>query len=110
MDAQAGLMSLRSLCPQAELMTEGGQTVVFLPSVQFDAKGSAVTRNLLLWPGPRDGYLTRLFLSGQVPSTETRAWTSFSLCGGTWWAVSWQGVPADLPWIEILAGHLGAFK
>jgi hypothetical protein len=110
MDAQAGLASLRNLSPQAELMTEGGQTVVFLPSVQFEAKGSAVTRNLLLWPGPRDGYLTRLFLSEQAASTATRAWTAYSLCGGTWWAVSWQGVPADLPWIEILAGHLGAFK
>ena len=110
MDAQAGLVSLRSLCPQAELMTEGGQTVVYLPGVQFQAGAARVTRNLLLWPGPRDGYLTRLFLSQQVTGSVDRAWTSYNLCGGTRWAVSWQGVPADLPWIEILGGHLGAFK
>lgn len=110
MDAQTQLVSLRNLSPQAELMTEGGQVAAYLPSVQFEAKGAKVTRNLLLWPGPKDGYLTRLFLSEQVQSTEGRAWTSFSLCGGTWWAVSWQGVAANLPWLAILANHLRAFK
>jgi hypothetical protein len=110
MDTQAGLASLRSLCPNAELMTEGGQTVVYLPAVQFQAGATRVTCNLLLWPDPRDGYLSRLFLSEQVTGSVGRAWTSFSLCGGTWWAVSWQGVPAELPWIEILANHLRAFQ
>lgn len=110
MDPHEQLARLRTLCPQAALLTEGGQTVVHLPSVTFEAKSSRVTRDLLLWPGPRDGYLSRLFLSEQVASTEARPWTAYNLCGGTWWAVSWQGVPADLPWIEILAGHLGAFK
>lgn len=110
MNAQEQLVSLRTLCPQAELLSEGGQVVVHLPSVQFEAKGGKVTRDLLLWPGPKDGYLTRLFLSAQVPCNEARTWTSFSLCGGSWWAVSWQGVDASLPWISILAVHLGAFK
>lgn len=110
MDARTQLQTLRGLCPEAELMTEGGQTAVYLPGVQFQAGTARVTRDLLLWPGPRDNYLTRLFLSGQVSGSVSRAWTAFTLCGRSWWAVSWQGVPANLPWIEILANHLRAFQ
>ena len=110
MDAQAQLTSLRGLCPKAELVTEGGRTAAFLPAVQFEAGAARVTRDLLLWPSDRDGYSTRLFLSGQVSGSQARTWTSYSLCGGTWWAVSWQGVPANLPWIEMLGSHLRAFK
>lgn len=110
MDARAQLQTLRGLCPEAELMTEGGQTAVYLPGVQFQVGKTRVTRDLLLWPGPRDNYLTRLFLSAQVSGSVSRAWTAFTLCGRSWWAVSWQGVPANLPWIEILANHLRAFQ
>ena len=110
MGAQAGLASLRSLCAQASLLTEGGASVVHLPGVKFQAATKRVTRDLLLWPSSRDGYETRLFLSEQVASSVQRAWSSFQLCGRTWWAVSWRGVPATLPWIEILANHLRAFK
>lgn len=110
MDAQAQLQTLRGLCPEAELMTEGGQIAVYLPGVQFQAGKTRVTRDLLLWPGPRDNYLTRLFVSEQVSGSVSRAWTAFTLCGRSWWAVSWQGVPANLSWIEILANHLRAFQ
>lgn len=110
MGAQAELEKLRTLCPQAEILTEGGQPAVFLPGVQFQAGSARVTRDLLLWPSPRDNYLTRLFLSQQVGGSVARAWTAFTVCGRSWWAVSWQGVPADLPWIEILANHLRAFQ
>lgn len=110
MDANAELGRLRRLCPDAQLMTEGGQTVVHLPKVQFQAGAARVTRDLLLWPSARDGYSTRLFLSDQVHGSVARAWTAFNLCAGTWWAVSWQGVPDNLPWIEIMASHLRAFQ
>jgi hypothetical protein len=110
MGAQEGLASLRSLCAQASLLTDGGTNVAHLPGVQFQAGAQRVRRDLLLWPCARDGYETRLFLSGQVVGSVQRAWKSFQLCGRTWWAVSWQGVPATLPWIEIVASHLRAFK
>ena len=110
MDALAQLASLRALSPQAELMTEGGQTVAYLPSVQFVARGAQVTRDLLLWPAAKDGYETRLFLSAEVPSSVTRVWTVYGLCANTWWAVSWQAVSAQLPWIEMVAAHLRAFQ
>jgi hypothetical protein len=110
MDVSTQLSALRSLSGQAELMTEGGRSVVFLPQVKFDAGGLRATRNLLLWPSARDNYTTRLFLSAQVKGSIERVWTSYNLCGGTWWAVSWQGVPATLPWVEMLASHLRAFK
>jgi hypothetical protein len=110
MDAWTEVEKLRNLCPLAELMTEGGQTAVYMPGVQFQAGTARVTRDLLLWPAPRDGYLTRLFLSQKVTGSVGRAWTAFTLCGRSWWAVSWQGVPANLPWIEVLANHLRAFQ
>jgi hypothetical protein len=110
MDPQVQLQALKNLFPQAELVTEQGRTAVLLPQVKFQAGGARVTRDLVLWPSERDSYSTRLFLSEQVAGATSRVWKSFSLCGGTWWAVSWRGVPATLPWIEILANHLKAFQ
>lgn len=107
-DQAAELFKLRDLCPAAEIWTDGGHPAVFMPKLQFKAQGGMHTRDVLLWPQARDGYATRLFLSAQVPGAQN--WNSFSICGRQWFACSWQGVPAHLPWIEILANHLRAFR
>lgn len=110
MDAETQLAKLRGLCPAAELWTDGGRQVAFLPKVEFQAGKSRVTRDLLLWPWERDNYVSRLFLSGEVTGAVARAWTAFNIQGRTWYAVSWKDVPNTLPWLEILANHLRAFR
>ena len=54
--------------------------------------------------------VTRLFLSGPVQGGAAQNWNQYSICGRQWYVCSWQGVPATLPWIEILANHLRAFR
>jgi len=64
----------------------------------------------LLWPKPRDNYPTRLFVERQLVAPQANNWKSFVICTRTWWASSWHGVPESLPWIEMIANHLRAFK
>ncbi len=110
-DWDAELAPLRLLSPELDRWSEGGKTLVFLPSLQFEAKGKAVTRNALLWPYDRDGYTSRLFLSERAPSHQALNWQqTFSLGGREWHSWSWKDVPNTIPLSAILAGHLRAFK
>jgi hypothetical protein len=58
----------------------------------------------------RSVYRTRLFVDRQIAAPNAKNWTPHSLCGRSWWACSWQDVGADLPWINMLANHLRAFR
>lgn len=104
------LIGLRRLAPKGELWTDGGLIIAFLPDVNFFCNGGRVTCDLLLWPYERDGYQSRLFLSAQIVAPQANNWNIFQIQGRQWHACSWQGVPNTLPWVEILANHLGAFK
>lgn len=111
MDPEREIARLRELSPEAEIWTEGGLQIAFLPGVQFIAKGVKVVRDLLLWPWEREGYQSRLFLSDRVESSEDRNWNAvFNIQGRAWHAISWQGVSNTLPWIEILGAHLRALR
>lgn len=110
MSAEAQLNRLRELSPAAELWTDGGQPVAFVPAVEFVAGASRVVRDLLLWPRKREGYESRLFLSEPVQAKQAANWTTFNILGRTWHACSWQNVPSTLPWMEMLAAHLRAFR
>jgi hypothetical protein len=109
-DETKQLATLRELSPAAEVWREGGQPVVFMPGVKFKVTNARVTRDLLLWPQARDGYETRLYLSAAVTAPEAKNWTVHNSFGRQWQACSWRGVDASLPWIEILANHLRAFR
>jgi hypothetical protein len=104
------LALLRELCPAAEVWREGGQPAVFMPGVQFKVGNARHTRDLLLWPQAREGYETRLFLSETVTASVAKNWNVFNMFDRSWYACSWKGVPSSLPWIEILANHLSAFR
>lgn len=110
-DWDAELAPLKRLSPELDRWSEGGKTLVFLPSLQFEAQGKTVTRNALLWPHDRDGYPSRLFLSERAPSRQALNWNqSFSLGGHEWQSWSWKDVPNTTPLSAILAGHLRAFQ
>lgn len=110
-DAAAEIVKLRSVCRDAELWTEGGQPAAFLPGLTITKPGKGSMQvDALLWPHMRDGYTTRLYLSQQIPWSIGGQWTCCVVQGRTWHACSWNNVPANLPWIEILANHLRAFQ
>lgn len=105
----AELETLKALCPEAELWEEGGQPLAFLPNLQIKSDGAPHQTDGLLWPGPRDGYETRLFLSRPFPA-KGQNWNVFNIKGRAWHACSWNGVPASLPWLQILANHLSPLR
>jgi hypothetical protein len=109
-DPATELVKLRELYPAAEIWTDGGKPAVFMPRLQFKAGNTVQTRDALLWPQARENYATRLFLSDRVAGGCAQNWHPYSICGRQWYACSWQGVPATLSWIEILANHLRAFR
>lgn len=107
-NAETEFAALRKLSPGAELWQEGGQPLVFLPRLKVLSGGTTLEVDALLCPRGRDSYLTRLFFSQQLP--VARNWTAYTIMARSWHAISWQGVPGDAPWLEILAMHLEAVK
>lgn len=106
----AQLGALQAFVPDAEPFQEGGLLLAFLPSLKVETQGGIVVCDALLYPHAHNGYQTRLFLDRQIPGGSANNWTSHSLGGRTWWACSWQGVEAALPWAQILINHLRAFR
>ena len=100
---------LRRLCRGAELWDEGGQEIVFLPDLRFESSSGRREMDALLWPAPRDGYESRLFLSEAIPARAGHNGAA-NIKGRPWYAVSWRGVSASLPWVEVLANHLRAYR
>lgn len=106
MDAAAELETLRAMCEDAEMWTESGQPVAYLPKFRFKVRDEERVADLLLVPFAHSGYETRLFF--RQPQTTDQAWYNIVVCGQSWYAVSWRGVMPDLPWRQILAAHLRA--
>lgn len=100
------LQVLRSVWADAEIVGDGEKKYVLLPKLTVRMAGQARIVAALLRPWANgDGYTTRLFFSERV-SSKGNNWNVFNILGRTWHACSWQSVPEDLPWLEILASHL----
>lgn len=109
-DHAVEMARLRALCPGAELLSDGGAPVVFLPGLKVWSAGRLHTVDALLRPLGYNGYDTRLFFSAQLPCSTTRNWQVSNLLARTWHAVSWRGIGQTQPWLDILAGHLEVVK
>lgn len=110
MDSTAQMQRLRSLYPDAEPWTDGGQALAYLPRLTLLRGATKHVVAALLCPHARDGYPTRLYLDRQIEAPNANNWRACTVCGETWWACSWNYVPATLPWPEVLANHLRAFQ
>lgn len=115
MSAPSQLGSLIAVCPGASEKHEAGYHFVFLPGLKVEIGSNVKVMDSLLALTTHSGYTTRLFLSEQITERPTIAgnaanWSQHQILGRNWWTWSWQGVRADLPWIQILLAHLRALK
>lgn len=101
-----GLDEIRSLCADAQYVSEGSNTFVHIPSLNL---GNGKIVEGLLCLSARDGYTTRLFLSQPVAGKGAN-WTTHRILDKTWHTWSWNHVLADQRPIEILANHLRALR
>lgn len=98
--------ALQAVYPSAQLWQDGGP-VVYLPQFQFMTKAGEHEMDLLLVPFAHSGYHTRLFFKSP-PVVLEKPWNTLVVCGQPWSVLSWNQVPATLPWLQILAAHLRA--
>lgn len=103
------LRALEGLCESAQTMNEGAQEIVYLAKLKIRVGGAYHVVDAILWPGQHAGYTTRLFLS-QPFRGKAANWTVHQILGRPWHSWSWQGVPADLPLLQMLLCHLDALK
>lgn len=105
-------LNASGMCAAATQMEDGGMTFFLLRGLKVPLRGGTRDMDALLCPGTHSGYHTRLFLAenlaGLAPTTQN--WGAFVILGGTWYACSHQGVSAEQPLIQILAGHLRALR
>lgn len=109
-DIDTQLQKIQTIHPDAARLSEGGIPIVFLPNFTFQAKEGIMAMDLLLYPSSHSGYPTRLFFEQRLQGKEACRWSEHYVAGRNWWAHSWDGVAASLPWLKILFAHLEAVK
>ena len=103
------LASLQDLCEHAQVLQEGGHPYVYLSKLKIRIAEAYHIVDAILSPIPHTGYTTRLFLSQPFPSKASN-WSAHQILGRAWHSWSWQGVPAELPWVQMVLCHLDALK
>lgn len=101
------LEAIQALCPGAQELSEAGIVYVYLPGLKLPCCEAPV--DALLCPQQHGGYSTRLFLERPF-AQKGQNWTVHHILGRPWHTMSYNGVSVQLPWIEILANHLGSLK
>jgi hypothetical protein len=101
--------TLKAVYPDAEIMADGGVDHIFIPKLPILSGSSHITLDALLRAGEHEGYSTRLLVERQIDG-KGQNWKQHQILGRTWWAPSWNHIPADLPIISMLANHLAAFR
>lgn len=107
MSTEKQFSSLKAMHADARLLTETGQAVVLLPAFSFRAAGHNERMDLLLVPWTHSSYTTRLFFERAIKE-RGQNWKEHYVVDRKWWAPSWNGVLATLPWREMLCAHIRA--
>ena len=105
------LVSLRSICPGATLVVDGGREYILLPDLKITTDGKVAVMDALLRPGEHSGYPTRLFLAQALPGKgRGGGWSAHVICARTWHTWSWKDVLPDLSLLQMLLAHIAAFR
>jgi hypothetical protein len=108
--SESKLQALRKFFPKAQAFSDGGVVAAYLPGLAVETPSGTVEVDALLYPQAHSSYSTRLFTDREISAPNAKNWKSFTLGGRTWFACSWQGVEESLPWVEMLAAHMRAFR
>jgi hypothetical protein len=98
---------LKRLCARLSSLREGDVTVYIMEDMFLPPGCEPAVCDALLWPAPRDGYQTRLFLSLRPKSPFQPNWNRATRVGErNWEAYSRIDISADLTLKEIVVAHL----
>ncbi|WP_035968396.1 hypothetical protein [Bradyrhizobium sp. WSM1417] len=107
-----------SLRPIAQLcdgvvsfQTEGWRKLIYMEKLRFRVGSSShVMDAILCLNHDNPAYPTKLYLAANVGG-EGLNWNEQAyLLGRNWPTFSWKDVPADQPYVDILAAHLSALS
>src|SRR5262249_34010584 len=103
--------SVAALCNRGvERRSENGRDYVLMGDLRFRVRGEArVSDSLLCLNYPNTTYPTRLYFPEKLGCELNWNATEYILARH-WETWSWKDVSPRLPLLEILAGHLKAFK
>jgi hypothetical protein len=103
------LVPLGEVCASAQIMNDGGKDLIFLEKLKVRVNGQSHELDAVLCPSTHSGYTTRLFLAQSFPQKGSN-WTIHQFLGRQWHSWSWQGVPDNLPLLQMLMCHLDALR
>jgi hypothetical protein len=104
------LSELRTVCPEADAIQEGGVTYIYFPRLRLPVGCEPPEVEALLRPEPGpDGYTTRLFFSHPFQSKGAELDRSSDLRQSLAHILIQQW-PSNLRLIEILANHLQVLR
>lgn len=99
---------LRTLCPEARYLEEGGVGFISLPGLRFPVRQEITIRDALLSLQAHTGYASRLYVDQPIPGVGQN-WTCHIVFGRGWHTPSWDGVKPASP-MEMLQGHLRVYR
>jgi hypothetical protein len=106
---------LKLIAADIAVCDEGGVSFILLPNFKLPDECKPSSMDLLLCPGPRDGYESRLFFAEQVqlpekPGRQALNWNgSVRIAERNWQAFSWR-TPSGLRFAQMLSIHLKALQ
>jgi hypothetical protein len=107
---QSQIDELKQIAPDMFQAVEGGQSYIRIAGLKLPNGCIPATCDVLLCPGPRDGYQSRLFFSSKVVSHKTLNWNSeIRILGEKWYAFSWA-TSGNLRLAEKLQVHLNGLR
>ena len=109
--AEPNTEALKGYCDRIALLTEGTVQAYLLEGLRLPAGCSPSSCDALLWPEPRDGYPSRLFLSAQISTPYARNWnvSNARIAERNWFAFSWKVDQPVTTLVETLVAHLNGF-
>jgi hypothetical protein len=106
-DTDASLLPIAELCDgKASFKTEGWRKLIYMERLRFRVGAKEYVMDAILCLNhDNPTYPTKLYLAENVGGGLNWNETGY-LLGRNWPTFSWKDVPADQPYIDILAAHL----
>ena len=101
---------LRAVFPDVQRVPIGGLVCAVIPKLKIQTVRGIVERRALLYPHPESNYTNRLFLDQVVDAPNAKNWQQRQLGAEAWWVCSWNDVPANVTWTQMLQDHLRAYR